>query len=171
MFKEVMFPPNAVVIRFSTDTPFYPLSLSFGLFFDPTIRLFFTSIDAYIGYHMLVRDEDRYEVIRVSNGYLANRNLQAILERGDYVDGQPIVSPTWETDCDDVLMDGLRMKYSQSTCLAELLERTGDRPIFDASRYDDTYFCYGDGSGKNVHGKSLEKLRAERRLASTRRRA
>lgn len=160
-----VYPYNAVVLKFGTNTPYFPLTLSFGLFFDATTRIFFTSLDAYIGYHMLVRQEDREEIIKVPNGFLSNRNLQTILQRGQYFDGQPVVSPTWEADCDEVLMSGLRMKYAQSKALADMLDKTDDRPIFDASRSEDLYWCYSSGNGKNMHGKLLEQLRAERRRA------
>ena len=155
---ESHFPSNAVVIRFGTNTPFYLLTLSYGIFYDPSLRKHFTSLDAYIGYHMLVRNQDRQDVMRAPNGYIAHLNLLDVFEHNPNED---LIAPNWEQDRREILLTGLRLKYSQSSCMTEVLTRTRDRPIFDASRWEDTYFGIGDGTGLNMHGQLLEQVRTE----------
>ena len=161
MSDKPYFPHNAVVLRFGTNTPYFLLTMSYGIFVDPSTRIPFVSLDHYVGYHMLVRRADRELLMSAPNGYTAYRNLNDILQRGFYDPADPVVSSTWEEDRDRVVMAGLRMKFSQSSCLADMLERTGDRPIFDSSRREEPYWCVADGNGRNAHGRLLERVRAE----------
>jgi predicted NAD-dependent protein-ADP-ribosyltransferase YbiA (DUF1768 family) len=152
---------DAVVLRFGSHTPYYLLTMSFGIFKDPISNHFFTSLDAYMGYNMFLRDEDRQEVLRAPTGYTADLNIKNILKTAIPTEDNPIIIPDWEIKQDDIMLEGLRLKYSQSTCLLSLLRKTKDRPIFDSSRRDDLYWCFADGDGKNMHGKLLERVREE----------
>lgn len=155
------FPNNAVVVRFGTSTPFWVLSMSYGIFLCPTVRKTFQSVDQYIAYRMLHRLEDRSRIMKTPNGYLANNNLQQILRESVATEGNPVISPEWEQESDEIMHYCLQQKFTQSAVLANVLLRTGNRPIFDDSRSDDLYWCYANGRGKNIHAKMLEKVRAE----------
>jgi predicted NAD-dependent protein-ADP-ribosyltransferase YbiA (DUF1768 family) len=153
------FPNNAVVIRFGISTPFWPLSQSYGLFNCPTIRKTFHSPDQYIAYKMLARPEDKAQIIKTPNGYLAHNNLQSILLNARSVDGNPVLADNWEKECDDIMFYCLTLKFTQSAILQEMLMRTGERPIIDDSRSDDPYWCYVGGNGQNKHAIALDKVR------------
>jgi predicted NAD-dependent protein-ADP-ribosyltransferase YbiA (DUF1768 family) len=152
---------NAIVLRFGSTTPYFPLTMSFGIFKDPISNHIFTSIDAYLGYHMFVRTEDKKEVLRAPNGYIADLNIRNLLKRLESTLDEEIIVPNWENDRDDIMFSGLRLKFEQSSLMLDMLRKTKDRPIFDASRRDEPYWCFVDGEGKNMHGKLLEKIREE----------
>lgn len=151
--------PSDILVRFSIKTPYWPLSLSYGVFCDPGSRTFYASLDHYVGYHMLARRSDRESVLYAPNGWISYNNLQKILSGGESVDGDPVVSPTWNDERDALLDDGLRMKYEQSVCAYDLLMRTGDRDIYDVSRDTERHWCWCGGEGDNQHGKALVRLR------------
>jgi predicted NAD-dependent protein-ADP-ribosyltransferase YbiA (DUF1768 family) len=152
---------NAIVLRFGSNTPYFPLTMSFGIFQDPISNHIFTSIDAYIGYHMFIRAEDKREVLRAPNGYIADLNIKNLLKRLEATQDSPIISPAWETNKDEIMLAGLRLKFEQSSFMLNMLRKTKDRPIFDASRREELYWCFTDGEGKNMHGKLLERVREE----------
>src|SRR4051812_36409780 len=126
------FPYNAIVLRFGSNTPYFPLTMSFGIFQDPISNHIFTSIDAYIGYHMFVRDEDKREVLRAPNGYIADINIKNILKRSDSTEDNPIILPNWENECNPIMLAGLRLKFEQSSFMLNMLRKTKNRPIFDS---------------------------------------
>ncbi len=151
--------PNDVAVRFSTRTPFWPLSFSYGMFADPNTHTQFVSLDHYIGYLMLARYEDRERVMTAPNGWIASRQLRDILGTRRDSEGSPVVLPSWEDNRDAVLDEGLRLKYSQSSFALDVLMRTGDRPIYDVSRDDELHWCHCGGHGRNQHGVALMRLR------------
>jgi hypothetical protein len=57
--SDYEFSYNAVVLRFGTSTPYFPLSMLYGMFQDPVSNRIFTSIFAYLGYYMFVSDIHR----------------------------------------------------------------------------------------------------------------
>jgi len=148
-----------VLLRFSLKTPFWPLSFSYGIFADPSTRIYFASLDHYLAYRMLMRHEHRERIITAPNGYIAVKNLEMILQTSASYEGDPVISPTWEQDRDAILDEGLRLKFGQSQFMLELLLRTGDRRIYDVSRDTDTHWFWCDGLGANMHGKALMRLR------------
>lgn len=149
------FPHNAVIIHFAAYSPFFLLSMSYGIFHDPSTSIIFTSIDSYLGFHMLSQKEHRREIINSPNGYIANRNLINIISRnqGD------IIIPHWESDREGIMRRGLMLKYKQSLPLGKMLNDTGNRPIFDNSRQEEAVWCWAKGNGMNLHGKLLEEVR------------
>lgn len=155
------FPSSTVVVRFGTNTPFWVLSMSYGIFVCPTLRKTFHSPDQFVAFHMLNRPEDRARIMKTPNGYLAHNNLQYILQNATYISGSPVVNPAWEQERDEKMHYCLQLKYSQSAVLADALIKTGERPIVDDSRNDELHWCHASGRGKDVHGKMLEKVRAE----------
>ena len=150
------FPRNAVVLRFAAYSPFFLLTMSYGIFHDPSTSIIFTSIDAYLGFHMLAQKEHRREIINSPNGYIANRNLVNIIERNQ---GDHIIVPNWENNREEIMRRGLLLKYRQCLPLGKLLENTGNHPIFDDSRQNDAIWCWVKGNGMNLHGKLLEEVR------------
>jgi hypothetical protein len=143
------------------STPYWPLTLSYGMFGDPTSRLMFASLDHWLAYHMLARREDRERVMRTPNGFLAWTTLRRILQESQGRGGNPAVSSRWEEDRDRVMAEGLRLKFGQSEFLRGMLLRTGDRDIVDDSRHEEEYWCRAGGNGQNRHGVALMSLRVE----------
>jgi hypothetical protein len=158
------FPPDAIVVRFGLNTPFWHFSMSYGIFACPSIRKMFHSPDQFVAYKMLARAEDRSRVMKAPNGYIAYTNLQDILAKSSSFEGNRVVVENWDEVKLSVMEEALALKFSQSAVLAEALLRTGDRPIFDMSRLEETFWCHADGRGQDAHGKLLMKTRA--RLAS-----
>ena len=152
-------PSDAVIIRFGSHTPFFLLTLSFGIFRDYRAKIDFTSLDAYIGYNMLAQPEHRSQMIQAPNGWIAHRNLMGILQRGSLEDGSLIVRSGWEEEREEILRRGLLYKYTQNLLCREILLNTKRRPIFDDSRSDEFVFCIAGGQGQNLHGKLLEEIR------------
>ena len=152
-------PPSSVILRFGMQTPYWSLTLSYGVFGDPATRMHFASVDHWLGYHQLVKREDRERLMKTPNGFLAHSTLQRILEES----GGPedVIVPTWENDRDAILDEGLRLKYTQSTFLTDMLVRTRDRQIVDDSRQTELYMCFAGGRGANAHGKALMRLRRQ----------
>jgi predicted NAD-dependent protein-ADP-ribosyltransferase YbiA (DUF1768 family) len=150
---------SPVDIQFGTFTPFYLLSLSYGIFHDAAQKRTFTSLDAYLGNAMLLHQEDRKRVVFAPNGYIAHRNLTEILTRASEL-GEEVIVEDWENQLQSVLSNGAWLKYTQNTAIQKLLLSTKDRKIIDRSRPDDVTYCIGDdGTGKNIHGLVLEEIR------------
>ena len=150
-----------MIIRFGMTTPYWPLSLSYGLFYDPVTRIRFGSVDHWLGYHMLVRREDREAIMKTPNGYLAHQRLLDIISNPDNI------IPQWEQERDHVLDRGLRLKYAQCIDPLNLLMGTDTRDIIDDSRADESYWCWCKGEGKNRHGTALMRLRDHVRSGGT----
>jgi len=67
----------------------------------------------------------------------------------------------WEEVKDGIMMDALRLKFTQHSELKELLLSTGDEEIIEDSPVDSYWGCGRDGKGKNMLGQLLMKLRDE----------
>jgi len=67
----------------------------------------------------------------------------------------------WEEVKDGIMLDALRLKFTQHSELKELLLSTGDEEIIEDSPIDSYWGCGSDGEGKNMLGKLLMKLRSE----------
>lgn len=158
------FPADAIVVRFGLTTPFWPLSMSYGMFSCPSLRKMFHSPDQFVAYKMLARHEDKARIMKAPNGYIVYTNLQDILTKSSSFADNPVIVPNWEDDMEAVMEEATELKYTQSAILADALLRTGERPIFDVSRLDERFWCHADGRGQNVHGKILMRVRS--RLAS-----
>ena len=71
------------------------------------------------------------------------------------------IAPAWDSQKNDVMYRALIAKFSQNRdCLVTLLS-TGTATIIESSQKDYYWGEGGDGSGKNMLGKLLMKLRAE----------
>ena len=69
--------------------------------------------------------------------------------------------PDWEEIKDEVMLQALRMKFSQNPEIAEELLATGDAIIIENTRNDAYWADEGDGSGKNKLGLLLKQVREE----------
>ena len=69
----------------------------------------------------------------------------------------------WEQVKEQVMKNGLRLKFTQHPKLLELLLSTGNRKIVEHTDQDSYWGDGGDGSGKNRLGVLLMELREELR--------
>lgn len=69
--------------------------------------------------------------------------------------------PDWEEVKDEVMLQALRMKFSQNPKIAKELLATGDAILIEHTRNDDYWADGGDGSGKNKLGLLLMQVREE----------
>jgi ribA/ribD-fused uncharacterized protein len=69
----------------------------------------------------------------------------------------------WEAVKDEVMREAVRAKSSQHSELAELLLQTGDSVLVEHTTNDSYWGDGGDGSGKNVLGQILMRVRDELR--------
>lgn len=69
----------------------------------------------------------------------------------------------WESAKVEVMMTALRAKFTQHEELRELLLSTGDEKIVEHTQNDSYWGDGGDGSGKNMLGRLLVRLRDELR--------
>ena len=69
--------------------------------------------------------------------------------------------PDWEEIKDEVMLQALRMKFSQNPEIAKGLVATGDAILIEHTRNDDYWADGGDGSGKNKLGLLLMQVREE----------
>ena len=69
--------------------------------------------------------------------------------------------PDWEEIKDEVMLQALRMKFSQNPEIAKELLATGDTIIIENTRNDAYWADEGDGSGKNKLGLLLKQVREE----------
>lgn len=74
--------------------------------------------------------------------------------------------PDWEAVKDDIMLDALRAKFMQHPALARLLLGTGDAPIVEHTARDRYWGDGGDGSGKNMLGRLLMRVRDELRAGA-----
>lgn len=71
----------------------------------------------------------------------------------------------WETVKDDVMYEALKAKFTQHAFIKKVLLDTGDAKLVEHSRLDKYWADAGDGTGKNMLGVLLMKLRDELRTA------
>lgn len=76
-------------------------------------------------------------------------------------DRQNLLRPDWEEIKDEVMLQVLRMKFSQNPEIAKELLATGDAILIEHTRNDDYWADGGDGSGKNKLGLLLMQVREE----------
>lgn len=69
--------------------------------------------------------------------------------------------PDWEEVKDEVMLQALRMKFSQNPEITRELLATGDAILIEHTRNDDYWADGGDGSGKNKLGILLMQVREE----------
>ena len=69
--------------------------------------------------------------------------------------------PDWEEVKDEVMLQALRMKFSQNPEIAEELLATGDAILIEHTQNDAYWADGGDGSGKNKLGLLLMQVREE----------
>ena len=67
----------------------------------------------------------------------------------------------WEKVKDNIMLEALRAKFTQHKDLREILLGTDDTILVEHTKNDSYWGDGGDGSGKNMLGKLLMKLREE----------
>jgi N-glycosidase YbiA len=72
----------------------------------------------------------------------------------------------WESMKDQIMLDAVRAKFTQHDDLKELLLSTGDATLVEHTENDSYWGDGGDGSGKNMLGQTLMRVRAELRAAA-----
>ena len=74
--------------------------------------------------------------------------------------------PDWEEVKDEVMLQALRMNFSQNPDIAKELMATGDAILIEHTRNDAYWSDGGDGSGKNKLGLLLMQVREELKNAN-----
>ena len=70
----------------------------------------------------------------------------------------------WEEVKDDIMYEALYAKFTQNSSLKDVLLSTGDKLIVEHTKNDFYWGDGGDGSGKNMLGTLIMKLRSELKL-------
>jgi hypothetical protein len=76
-------------------------------------------------------------------------------------DRSRLLRPDWEAIKDSVMLQALREKFYQHLALAAMLAGTGDAEIVEHTTNDHYWADGGDGSGRNMLGKLLMRIRPE----------
>lgn len=76
---------------------------------------------------------------------------------------QCVLRPDWERVKDEVMLTGLRIKFSNPTLRTQLI-MTGDEELVEGNWWGDTYWGVCNGVGKNRLGKLLMQVREEIKL-------
>ncbi len=71
-----------------------------------------------------------------------------------------LLRPDWEEAKDGVMLECLRLKFSDPGLREKLLE-TGDAELIEGNMHNDRYWGVCRGEGRNVLGKLLMKVREE----------
>ena len=96
--------------------------------------------------------------------YHFNKILQSASPRdartfGRSVKGLPVAA--WNSLRDDIMLKGVRAKFSQNPSLKALLLQTGDATLIENSPTDYYWGCGSKNTGQNKLGQTLMKVRAE----------
>src|SRR5262245_40104469 len=71
--------------------------------------------------------------------------------------------PDWESVKDEIMLEAVRAKFTHSEELRKILLATGDAEIIEHTSNDGYWGDGGDGSGRNMLGKTLMFVREELR--------
>src|SRR5215510_2687966 len=71
--------------------------------------------------------------------------------------------PDWESVKDEIMLEAVRAKFTQNEDLRRILLATGDAEIIERASNDSYWGDGGDGSGRNMLGKTLMLVREELR--------
>lgn len=73
--------------------------------------------------------------------------------------------PDWERVKDGIMLDAVAMKFTQHPSIKETLLSTGDAYLIEHTTKDRYWGDGGDGTGKNMLGKTLMALRDKLKAA------
>jgi ribA/ribD-fused uncharacterized protein len=96
---------------------------------------------------------------KIKGGYPWRTALNPIIKK--YLELGVVVSPTWDADKDSVMESVLRCKFTQNIHCKKVLLNTGSRRLVEHTSRDHYWADGGDGSGKNMLGILLMKIRNE----------
>ena len=98
---------------------------------------------------------DYAETVRCAHSPMVSKNLTR--------DPQHPPRADWDTVKDQAMLDALRAKFTQHSHLRTLLLATGDADLVERTANDHYWGDGGDGSGKNMLGRLLMRVRQELR--------
>lgn len=114
----------------------------------PTVEHYFQAMK--FPNHPEIRDLIRIEPKPIETKHIANKQYGYLVDKKH-----------WEEIKDEVMYKALLAKYTQHEDLKQILLSTGDSEIIEHTANDTYWADGGDGSGKNVLGKLLMKVREE----------
>ncbi len=108
-------------------------------------------------YYQAIKYEgaDYAEVVRCAHSPMVSKNLTR--------DPQHPPRADWDEVKDQAMLDALRAKFTQHAHLRTLLLATGDNDLVEHTANDHYWGDGGDGSGKNMLGRLLMRVRQELR--------
>ena len=133
----------SVAEEFGEFSNFAPFPIKIGGKLWPTSEHYFQA--------QKFTDQSHIKKIRVANSPMT----AARLGRSRKV----ALKKNWEKSKDSVMFTAVTEKFSQHEELKELLLSTDDRKIIEHTRNDDYWGDGGDGTGKNMLGRILMKVR------------
>ena len=101
---------------------------------------------------------------KVGGGYQWRTKLNLIITQ--YLAEGVIIRPDWEIVKNDVMYEGVHQKFLQNRELAEKLLATGVKQLVEHTGRDAYWGDGGDGSGRNMLGEILMKVRGALREGS-----
>lgn len=101
---------------------------------------------------------------KVGGGYPWRTKLNPIITQ--YLAEGVVIRPDWEIVKNDVMYEGVHQKFLQNKELAEELLATGVKQLVEHTRRDAYWGDGGDGSGRNMLGEILMKVRCALREGS-----
>ena len=101
---------------------------------------------------------------KVGGGYPWRTKLNPIITQ--YLAEGVIIRPDWEIVKNDVMYEGVHQKFLQNRELAEELLATGIKQLVEHTGRDAYWGDGGDGSGRNMLGEILMKVRGALREGS-----
>lgn len=110
----------------------------------------FEHVEQYFVYHKTIVPEQRAKILTISDpGSVKSFGRKSVTLR----DG-------WDDMRDEVMLWGVRAKFSQNVHLGDLLRSTGKAYLEETNTWGDRYWGV-DGTGLNMLGLTLMRVRAE----------
>ena len=96
---------------------------------------------------------------KIVSGYKWRTDLNHIISK--YLDKGGVIRSDWHRIKVDIMLDIIRVKFTQDEHCKNVLLSTGNRQLIEHTHRDRFWGDGGDGSGKNMLGKCLMKIRDE----------
>jgi len=141
------------IIQFYSQNKLYG---EFSNFYESSIivdNMTFPTTEHYFQAMKYSHDKEYFEKIRTAS----SAGLAAKLGRNK---NRPMRSD-WENVKDGIMMVALKAKFTQHANLKKLLLDTSDAILIEHTKNDSYWGDGGDGTGKNMLGKSLMELRKQ----------
>jgi ribA/ribD-fused uncharacterized protein len=125
---------------------FYPSPFTFQKFEYPTVEHFFQAMK-------MAKPED-INAVRIAKTPVEAKKIGR----------ERTMRSDWETIKFDVMVEGLKAKFSQNNDLKAILLGTGNAFLIEDSPTDKIWGCGKDGTGKNLLGVALSQVRTYLKL-------